>query len=131
VGAVEELLAAEKVVWLATCRADGRPHLTPIWHRFLDGRFWMCTTEGSVKVRNLRANASCSVALGTTGQPVVAEGVARLHDRRDSPFPAAVVAAFVDAFGWDIDADDEGYTQLIEVEVSRWLYRPSTSAPPR
>ena len=33
----------------------------------------------------------------------------------------------VDAFDWDIDTDDEGYTQLIEVEVSRWLYPPSTS----
>ena len=78
-------------------------------------------------MRNLRANPFCSVALGTTGQPAVAEGVARVHDRRQGAFPAAVVAAFVDAFDWDIDADDEGYTQLIEIEVKRWLYQPSKS----
>jgi PPOX class probable F420-dependent enzyme len=123
---MEEVLKAEKVVWLTTCRPDGRPHLTPIWHRFVAGRFWMCTTEGSVKLRNLRANPSCSVALGAIDQPAVAEGVARVHDRRQGRFPAAVVAAFVDAFDWDIDADDEGYTHLIEVEVRRWLYRPAS-----
>jgi hypothetical protein len=87
----------------------------------------MCATEASVKVRNLRANPSCSVAIGSIDEPAVAEGLARVHDRRHGPFPAAVVAAFVDAFDWDIDADDEGYTQLIEIEVRRWLYRPPTS----
>ena len=123
----EDVLEDEKLVWLATSRPDGRPHLTPIWHRFVGGRFWMCTTENSVKARNLRANPSCSVAWGTIAQPAVAEGVARVHDRRQGTFPAAVVAAFAHAFDWDIDNDDEGYNQLIEIEVRKWLYGPPSS----
>ena len=124
---MEDVLEGQKIVWLATCRPDGRPHLTPIWRRFVGGRFWMCTTENSVKVRNLRANPSCSVALGTSTS---------LRWRRAWPgcttgdkdaFPAAVVAAFAHAFDWDIDNDDEGYNQLIEIEVRRWLYRPPSS----
>jgi hypothetical protein len=125
---MEDVLGAQKIVWLATCWPDGRPHLTPIWQRFVDGRFWMCTTENSVKARNLRANPSCSVALPSIDQPSVAEGLARVHDRRQGPFPAMVVGAFLEAFEWDIDADDEGYNQLIEIEVRRWLYGPPPTA---
>jgi hypothetical protein len=110
------------VLWLATTRSDGRPHVTPIWFRYVEGRFWLCATADAVKVRNLRARAACSVALDGIGQPRVAEGHARLHDRAAGPFPPPVVAAFVSGFDWDIDADPDGYTCLIEIEVRRWLY---------
>jgi hypothetical protein len=110
------------VLWLATTRPDGRPHLTPIWFRFVEGRFWMCATPDAVKVRNLTLQPSCSVAVEGVGRPVVAEGHARLHHRADGPFPVPVVTAFRQGFDWDIDADDEGYTCLVEVEVRRWLY---------
>lgn len=117
-----ETVRPDDVLWLATTRPDGRPHVTPIWYRFVDGRFWMCATARAVKVRNLATNAACTVALADIGRPSVAEGRARLHRREDGTFPAAVVAAFVAGFDWDIDADPDGYTRLIEVEIERWLY---------
>lgn len=123
----DDAINAHTIVWLATTRPDGRSHLTPIWHRYVDGRFWMCSLERAVKVRNLRANASCSVALPPVGTPSVAEGVATVHDRRDGPFPPRVVAAFVEAFDWDIDDDQEGYTSLIEIAVTRWRHGPQAS----
>jgi hypothetical protein len=119
---VSESVEASDVLWLATTRPDGRPHLTPIWYRFVDGRFWMCATAQAVKVRNLDANPACSVAVEGVGHPVVAEGRARLHRREDGPFPPPVVAAFLARFDWDIDTDPDGYTRLIVVEVDRWLY---------
>ena len=119
---MSESAGPSDVLWLATTRPDGRPHLTPIWYRFVDGRFWMCATARAVKVRNLELNPACSVAVEGAGRPVVAEGRARLHRREDGPFPPAVVAAFLERFDWDIDRDPDGYTRLIEVEVDRWLY---------
>src|SRR5206468_2800785 len=77
------------VLWLATTRPDGRPHLTPIWFRYVEGRFWLCATPDAVKVRNLAARPDCSVALDGIGRPRVAEGHARLHDRAGGPFPPA------------------------------------------
>src|SRR5215210_6636071 len=102
-------LTDQTVLWLATTRPDGRPHLTPIWFRFVDDRFWVCTTGNAVKARNLQANPACSVALGPLAQPTVAEGRARLWERAVGPFPATVVASFRAAFDWDIDADPDGY----------------------
>ena len=112
----------DDVLWLATTRPDGRPHLTPIWYRFVEDRFWMCATARAVKVRNLEANPACTVALADIVRPTVAEGRARVHRREAGPFPAPVVAAFVAGFDWDIDTDPDGYTRLIEVHVDRWLY---------
>jgi hypothetical protein len=117
--ALAERLRELQTLWLATTRPDGRPHVTPIWFVFVDGRFWVCTTPTAAKARHLAANPSVSVALGTGAAPIVAEGRAVLH--RGGPFPPAVVAAFVEKFEWDIDHDDEGYTVLVEMPVARWL----------
>jgi len=115
----DERLGVETSCWLATTRPDGRPHLTPIWFVFHGGRFWICTVPGSVKAANVRADPRVSVSLESAGAPVVAEGRAVLHE--GPPFPPDVVAAFVAKFEWDLDHDDDGYTVLIEIPVTKWL----------
>ena len=44
-------LATDPNIWLATTRADGQPHLTPIWFVWLHERVWICTSGRSVKAR--------------------------------------------------------------------------------
>ena len=36
----EERLAASNDDWVTTARADGRPHVTPVWGAWLDDAFW-------------------------------------------------------------------------------------------
>ena len=110
-------LRDEQNIWLATTRPDGRPHLTPIWFVFVDGRFYVCTTTNSVKARNVRANAKASVALESGTRPVIAEGAARVLTR---PYPPAVNAEFVRKFDWELDSEPE-YDALIEVVPEKWL----------
>jgi PPOX class probable F420-dependent enzyme len=116
-----ERLASEPTCWLATVRPDGRPHLTPIWFVFHDGRFWLCTTPRSVKVANVRADPRVSVSLESGTSPVVAEGRAVLHE--GPPFAPPVVAAFVEKFDWDLDHDTDApdYTVLVEITITKWL----------
>ncbi len=38
---------------LATVRADGTPHVAPVWYRFDDGVFLVLTERGSQKHRNI------------------------------------------------------------------------------
>jgi F420H(2)-dependent biliverdin reductase len=113
-------LATDRNVWLSTLRPDGSPHVTPVWFTWVDGAFWMCTSSGSVKARNLRHDARLSVALEDGNQPIVAEGSATLHSR---PYPSRVVDAFAHKFGWDIavPGNDGDWAVLIELPVSRWL----------
>lgn len=119
--AIERRLATDRNVWLTTLRADGSPHVTPIWFVW-DGRaFWMCTSSGNVKVRNLRRDPRVALALDDGDSPVVAQGIARLHAR---PYPEPIVAAFRSRFDWDITSTDDpdgDFEVLLEVVPERWL----------
>ena len=111
----------ETIVWLATVRPDGRPHLTPIWFVWFDERFWICTGRDAVKTRNVIENPRVALSLQSGTAPLVAEGRATVHAR---PYPAAVVDAFASRFDWDITQPDaEGsYDALWEITVDRWLF---------
>jgi F420H(2)-dependent biliverdin reductase len=113
-------LFTDPSLWLATTRADGRPHLTPIWFVWHDERLWICTSGRSVKAHALTRDPRVSVALESTGRPLAGEGTARRHAR---PYPPAVRDAFIAKFDWNIDVDDEDgiYDTLFEITVSRWL----------
>ena len=117
----EQRLRAESNVWMSTTRADGRPHLAPVWFVWVADRIWIGTGNGSVRVRNLRHDGRASIALEGGNDPVVAECTAIVHDRDRPP---AVVDAFVEKYGWDIavpDDPDVGQVVLLELRPHRWL----------
>ncbi|MCU0311738.1 MAG: pyridoxamine 5'-phosphate oxidase family protein [Acidimicrobiales bacterium] len=120
-GRHDHRLLRERNVWLATVRADGRPHLAPVWFVTVDERFWIGTGAASVKARNIAANPSVSVSLEGGDDPLVAEGRATAVPR---PFPEPVTAAFLDKYGWDLAVevdDDIGEVALLRIDVTRWL----------
>lgn len=114
----------EQIVWLATTRPGGRPHLSPIWFVWVDGRMWLCTGIDAVKTHNVRGEARISVALQDGMKPAVGEGSAVVHER---PYPPAIVDAFMARFGWDINRPDDGpYDALWEITIDRWLFEDPT-----
>jgi nitroimidazol reductase NimA-like FMN-containing flavoprotein (pyridoxamine 5'-phosphate oxidase superfamily) len=60
--------------WIATTRADGRPHCVAVWGVWHDGAFWFCSGPNSLKVRNLRRNPDCVVCPEPASEAVVLEG---------------------------------------------------------
>jgi PPOX class probable F420-dependent enzyme len=72
---------------LATVRADGRPHLAPVWYEVdADGTIVFNTGESTVKGRNLRREPRVSFCVDDERPPfgfVVIEGVAELSDDPD------------------------------------------------
>lgn len=113
-------LADETIIWLATTRADGRPHLTPIWFVWSDDRAWICTSARNVKAHALRRDPRVMISLENGTRPLVGEGLAHPHER---PYPPVVRDAFVAKFDWDIDVDDDDgvYDLLFEIEITRWV----------
>jgi nitroimidazol reductase NimA-like FMN-containing flavoprotein (pyridoxamine 5'-phosphate oxidase superfamily) len=72
-----EILAAAKVYWLSTVRADGRPHVTPTAAVWLDDALYFSTGQTERKARNLAQNTHCVVTTGCNlleGLDVVVEG---------------------------------------------------------
>jgi nitroimidazol reductase NimA-like FMN-containing flavoprotein (pyridoxamine 5'-phosphate oxidase superfamily) len=51
---VEDYLASQPTVRLATVTAEGRPHVVPLWFVWLEDTAFMNTTLGNLTVRNLQ-----------------------------------------------------------------------------
>ncbi len=72
---------------LATVRADGRPHVAPVWYEVdADGSLVFNTGESTVKGRNLLRDPRASMCVDDDRPPfsfVVVEGVVELSDDLD------------------------------------------------
>ncbi len=87
-GEVRAFLAAlpARTGKLATVRADGRPHVAPVWyvvHDDDDGSLVFTTGESTVKGRNLRRDPRAALCVDDDRPPfsfVVVEGVAEIDD---------------------------------------------------
>ncbi|ASW54874.1 PPOX class F420-dependent oxidoreductase [Plantactinospora sp. KBS50] len=82
---VPDEIAHSRYVSLTTCRKDGTPVATPVWHVPRDAELWIVTEAGSGKVKRIRNNPQVRVQpcsfRGTVapGAPSVT-GTARLLD---------------------------------------------------
>lgn len=78
------LLYGTRTASLATVRADGRPHVAPIWFD-LDGDTVVFTTwHATVKARNIRREPRVSLCVDDGEPPfafVLIEGTARIDER--------------------------------------------------
>ncbi|MGI0016221.1 MAG: pyridoxamine 5'-phosphate oxidase family protein [Nitrososphaera sp.] len=115
--AMQKRLSKERNIWIATVRADGRPHMVPVWFVWLEEKLYVCIEPKSVKGRNLVSNKSVSLALEDGTRPIICEGDARFVPK---PWPQAVADIFQEKYGWEISSELQ-YTQLVEVTARKWL----------
>ena len=88
---VEEFLATERTVQLASIGPDGAPHLVPMWFAVVDGRIALWTYAKSQKAVNLRRDPriTCLVEAGEQYgelRGVSIAGRAELHDDYDTVY---------------------------------------------
>ncbi len=110
-------LMKEKNVWIATVRAEHRPHLVPVWFVFNAGNIYICIEPSSVKGRNIQKNPKVSLALENGSNPVICEGIAQPLSEKH---PKQIVGLFAEKYGWNIDLETQ-YTQLVEITPVKWL----------
>ena len=73
---VADRLAAARSYWVATTRADGRPHVTPVWGLWLDGAVMFDADVKSLKALNLARDPRAVVHLESGDDVVIVEGEA-------------------------------------------------------
>jgi len=115
---IQERLSAARNIWLASVRANGAPHLIPIWFVAHHDRFYICTPPDSVKVRNLRSNPRIALALEDGSTPVIFEGSAVIMANEAAP--AGVIDMFKLKYGWDILLSEPHFI-MIEVTATKTL----------
>lgn len=110
-------LQTERNIWLATNRADGRPHLVPVWFVWWNGRFYLGIQSGSVKAHNLARNPKVSLALEDGVRVVICEGTAV---NVPSPLDPQLNQLFQAKYNWNL-ATDNDYDLLIQITPDKWL----------
>lgn len=106
-------LETAELFWIATVRAGGRPHMTPLVAVWLDDALHFCTGEAEQKAVNLRGNQYVILMTGCNqwdrGLDVVVEGQAvRVTDR-------SVLQRLAEAWArkwdgrWEYEPDDDGF----------------------
>lgn len=68
---------------LTTLHKDGSPHTTPIWYMYERGKFIVNTSEGRVKLRNVKRDGRVVLLVHDEYSYVALEGEARIAIERD------------------------------------------------
>ena len=121
-----ERLLTDEILWLATVRPDGRPHLVPVWFLWEGETILIFSKPKNQKIRNLRQNPAVTVALDDTDEGddvVVLEGVAELvsDSTVTTAMPAYVekYARLIADLGLTPETMAQEYSQPIRVTITR------------
>jgi nitroimidazol reductase NimA-like FMN-containing flavoprotein (pyridoxamine 5'-phosphate oxidase superfamily) len=74
---VVERMEKARNYWIGTTDPEGRPHATPVWGVWLDGRLYFDGGPTTRRVRNLLQNPSVVVHLESGDEVVILQGEAR------------------------------------------------------
>jgi general stress protein 26 len=115
---LEARLSREPTIWLATVRADGRPHLAPLWYIWLEGLIYVATGADTQKYTNLRSNQSVALALPDALSVIIVEGTARAADRQTVD---KLGEHFYHKYEWDFRYDEDADWRLVEITPQKIL----------
>ncbi len=114
---VSSKLEKTQVIWFGSVGPDGKPHLTPVWFVWLEGKLYIAIDPKSVKSRNLKQNPWVVMALEDGVHPVICEGKAISDPKL---LTEAVSAAFLSKYEWDLGKEAQ-YNQLVQITPEKWL----------
>lgn len=104
-------------IWFTSVRPDGRPHMTPVWFVYLEGKFYVGIDPASVKSRNIGRNPGVVLALEDGSHPLICEGIARIIT---PPLSEPLLGAFMKKYEWDMTSEAQ-YHQVVEITPQKWL----------
>ncbi|HEX6541628.1 MAG TPA: TIGR03667 family PPOX class F420-dependent oxidoreductase [Ktedonobacterales bacterium] len=123
-----ERLRTTEILWLASVRPDGRPHLVPVWFFWEGETILIFSQPHNQKIRNLRQNPAVTVSLDGTdrGNDIIAlEGVAALLDdptiTSALPAYAAKYTELLADMGSTPEMMAKEYSQTIRITITRQL----------
>ena len=121
-------LRTELILWLASVRPDGRPHLVPVWFLWEGATILIFSKPANQKIRNLRHTPAVTVALDQTDHCddiTALEGIAAFLD---NPTVTTALPAYAEKYaerlanlGWTAEQMAREYSQAIRITITRQL----------
>lgn len=89
---VSEQMMKSPNYWVATTRADGRPHSMPVWGVWLDNTLYFSTGRQSIKGRNLSRQSGLMIHLESGNDVVIIDG--QVEEVTDRPLLDKVIETY-------------------------------------
>lgn len=113
----QQQLTTAQNIWIGSIKPGGRPHLTPVWFVYCEGKLYISIDPKSVKSRNITLNPHVALALEDGLHPLICEGRAALLEQ---PWPDEILNIFLQKYEWDLTTEEQ-YNQLLEITPDKWL----------
>ena len=113
---VVERMEGVRNYWVATTRADGSPHLSPVWGVWRDGAFHFFTDPDSLKARNIRRDPRAVVHLESGDEVIVLEGTLE-----SAVAASELISTYESKYGISLGDEPEGLYRLKLDKVLAWL----------
>ena len=113
----EDLLRDARNYWIGTTRADGRPHVIPVWGIWAEGGFVFGTSPDSVKGRNIKRNPEIVMHLESGDDVVIIEGPVEMT--QDPDFLGRIGPVYNEKY--DLDMEWKGAFVLRPTKALTWL----------
>lgn len=114
---IRSRLERENIIWFATVKPNGKPHLVPLWFVLDNDNIIIWTSKQSVKYRNLQNSKFVSISLEDGKHPVIGQGHSiRNHIPTDS---TDLVDLFDKKYDWN---DTSGtYDIMVRIFITTWI----------
>lgn len=128
---VARWLVTARNYWVASARADGRPHVMPVWGLWLDDALWFSTDPASVKARNVERRPDVVVHLESGDEVCVLEGRARRVTAAE--LPASFAADYLEKYATPVELEnpDHGLFVVVPQVALTWTEAEFTTTPTR
>ena len=113
---VVERMTAARNYWVATTRADGSPHLSPVWGLWHNGAFHFFTDPDSLKARTIRRDPRAVVHMESGDEVVIMEGTLE-----SAVATSELVSAYESKYGISLGEEPEGLYRLELTKALAWL----------
>ena len=116
---VRQRLSEARNYWVASVRADGRPHSRPVWGVWSDGRLGLSAGGGYWMLRNLRRHPKVTVhPEQAEGLVVVVEGTAQPVD--DMARRQEIVDLYNPKYDFEYGVEWEGTIEVVPDRIYAW-----------
>jgi PPOX class probable F420-dependent enzyme len=115
---VSRRLSEERIIWLTTVRADGRPEPSPVWFLWDGESIVIFSQPDTVKTRNIASRPKVSLHLNSDyygGDVVIISGEARIIPEVHA---ADAFPALVEKYRENLDNPDSVSTEQFTTEYS-------------
>jgi len=123
---LDKLLNETEIISIATTKANGDPHIMPIWFIYHDGKIYFETDKTTTKFKNIQRHNKVALCIGGKNTYII-EGKVKWYTEKELGFP--IRKLYWQKYGKAMDdsymTDNTLLFEVIPEKTLSWHYAPN------